>query len=140
VTDFRVVFDTNVLVSALLFRRSAPRKALDIVRLHGLILLSESTRNELDEVLHRSKFDRYVTAEERVAFMRLIIAASRTVAAPEHLDVCRDPKDNQFLEIALAGDAGCIVSGDSDLLILHPYRGISILSPADFLNQHHYDG
>jgi len=48
---------------------------------------------------------------------------------------CRDPKDNKFLELAVAGDANCIVTGDKDLLVLNPFRGIKIISPSDFLIQ-----
>jgi putative PIN family toxin of toxin-antitoxin system len=45
---------------------------------------------------------------------------------------CRDPKDNKFLELAVAGNADCIVTGDKDLLVLNPYRGTKIISPANF--------
>jgi len=48
---------------------------------------------------------------------------------------CRDPKDNKFLELAVAGNAYCIVTGDKDLLVLTPFRGIKIISPGDFLIQ-----
>jgi predicted nucleic acid-binding protein len=48
---------------------------------------------------------------------------------------CRDPKDNKFLELALSGKATHIVSGDEDLLVLHPFRGILILMPQAFLAQ-----
>ena len=52
------------------------------------------------------------------------------------ITVCRDPKDNKFLELAVAGKANCIVTGDKDLLVLHPFRGINIISPADFIIQY----
>ena len=45
---------------------------------------------------------------------------------------CRDPKDNKFLELAVAGNADCIVTGDKDLLVLNPYCGTKIISPANF--------
>jgi len=47
---------------------------------------------------------------------------------------CRDPKDDKFLELAVDGRADAIVTGDGDLLDLHPFRGIAILMPADYLN------
>ena len=47
---------------------------------------------------------------------------------------CRDPKDNQFLELAVNGQADFIVTGDEDLLVLHPFRAIPILTPRDFLH------
>jgi hypothetical protein len=47
--------------------------------------------------------------------------------------VCRDPDDNKLLEIAIAGRADCLVTGDQDLLVLDPFHGIPILTPAKFL-------
>ena len=49
------------------------------------------------------------------------------------MEVCRDPKDDQILELAVSGNADCIVTGDDDLLTLNPFRGIAIITPADFL-------
>ncbi len=46
-----------------------------------------------------------------------------------------DPKDNKFLELALAGNATCIITGDKDLLVLNPFRNIQIISPKEFLEQ-----
>ena len=50
------------------------------------------------------------------------------------INACRDPKDDKFLELAVSANASCIVSGDKDLLILHPFRNILILNAADFIN------
>jgi predicted nucleic acid-binding protein len=47
--------------------------------------------------------------------------------------VCRDPDDDKLLEIAVAGNADCLVTGDQDLLILHPFQGVPIITPAAFL-------
>ena len=49
---------------------------------------------------------------------------------------CRDAKDNKFLELAVSGKADCIVSGDADLLVLNPFRGIPILTPREFLTRY----
>ncbi len=56
----------------------------------------------------------------------------------EQITDCRDPKDNKFLELAINGNATCIITGDKDLLVLHPFRGISILTPRLFLEQNFY--
>ncbi|MCE7922369.1 MAG: putative toxin-antitoxin system toxin component, PIN family [Haliscomenobacteraceae bacterium CHB4] len=56
------------------------------------------------------------------------------VASEEEIQACRDPKDNKYLEAAVAAQADCIISGDPDLLALHPFRNIPVLSPRDFLN------
>lgn len=50
------------------------------------------------------------------------------------INACLDSKDDKFLELAITSHASCIISGDKDLLIMHPFRDISILSPTDFLN------
>jgi putative PIN family toxin of toxin-antitoxin system len=52
-------------------------------------------------------------------------------APKERVTDCRDPKDNKYLELAWAAEAGIIVSGDADLLVWNPWRGIRILSPKD---------
>ena len=52
-----------------------------------------------------------------------------------HVGECRDPSDNKLLELAVSGAAVCIVSGDQDLLVLHPFRGISIVTPRGFLDE-----
>jgi uncharacterized protein len=62
-----------------------------------------------------------------------LIAIATTVQVTTTIQACRDPKDNKVLELAVSGQAVCIVSGDKDLLVLHPFQGISILSPGDFL-------
>jgi putative PIN family toxin of toxin-antitoxin system len=53
----------------------------------------------------------------------------------ETISACRDSKDDKFLEVAINGSASCIVSGDEDLLLLNPFRGVPILTPRDFLNR-----
>jgi putative PIN family toxin of toxin-antitoxin system len=52
----------------------------------------------------------------------------------ESVTDCRDPKDNKFLELAISANASCIITGDNDLLVLHPFRGIPILNAVDFIN------
>lgn len=63
---------------------------------------------------------------------RLLLTAE-LVGITERIAVCRDPTDDKFLELAINGAADVIVSGDADLLVLHPFRGIPILSPAGFI-------
>ena len=58
---------------------------------------------------------------------------SELVDATERVNVCRDPKDDRILELAINGDAAAIVTGDSDLLVLNPFRGVRIVTPAEFL-------
>jgi putative PIN family toxin of toxin-antitoxin system len=131
--DARYVLDANVVVSALLFYESVPGQAFARAQAEGAILISRDLVVELNDVLSREKFDRYVTREEREGFLDALIRESTLVEITESLNVCRDPKDNHVLELALSGKASLIVTGDRDLLALHPFRSILILSPAEFL-------
>lgn len=129
----RVVFDTNILISALLFETSVPAQAFFAALDTGEILLSEMLVNEIDKVLHRKKFKKYISNEQREEFLIALVQSSKLVDVIEIIDVCRDPKDNHVLELAVSGGAQVIVSGDSDLLILNPFESIQIVTPRDFL-------
>ncbi|WP_340097122.1 putative toxin-antitoxin system toxin component, PIN family [Nostoc punctiforme] len=129
----RFVFDTNVLVSAFLFSQSKPRQALDQATVIGVIILSNSVLSELKEVLYRPKFDRYLTKERRQEFLENLTESAQFIDVTEQINECRDPKDNKYLELALSGQAECIVTGDDDLLVLNPWRGIEILTVQEFL-------
>jgi predicted nucleic acid-binding protein len=61
------------------------------------------------------------------------MAAAELISIIEHVKVCRNPTDDKFLELALNGKADVIVTGDSDLLVLDPFQGIPIISPATFV-------
>lgn len=129
----RCVFDTSVLISALLLSDSTPRKALNLALRQGTLLLSFSVLAELDEVLGRRQFRRYVDEETVRAFLAGLIGEAEWVEVEARLAVCRDPRDDKILELAASGEATCVVSGDQDLLVLDPFRGIRILSPQAFL-------
>lgn len=129
----RWVFDTNVLISRLLNPQGAPARAVDRGLDTGVILLSDATFDELTEVLMRRKFDPYLTADERQRALRAVAAVGRRVAIVRRVAVCRDPRDDKFLEVAVNGRATALVSGDADLPALHPYLDVPILAPEGFL-------
>jgi hypothetical protein len=131
--DLRVVFDTNVVVSAMLLPLSVPRRALDRAMGEGRLLLSTATTTELNEVIHRPKFDQYLSEEERIEFLTTLVHEAELVNVVERVTDCRDPRDNKFLELAVSGRATHVVTGDSDLLVLHPFRGVSVVSPSVFV-------
>jgi putative PIN family toxin of toxin-antitoxin system len=96
------------------------------------------TLDELASVLNREKFDRYLDLESRRSFVSLIRRNVHLfdVPAEGRLAVdppCRDPKDNMFLALALVSEADIVVSSDDDLPVLHPWRAIAIMTPAEFL-------
>ena len=133
--EFRTVFDTNVLVSAALLSGSVPKLAVTRAMIVGPILISRETMLELDEVLHRTKFDRLVKLETREDFLEWIIAVAKPVAVTTVVEDCRDPKDNKFLELAVSGRATHLVTGDKDLLVMHPFRGVAVVTPQAFLDE-----
>lgn len=130
----RFVFDTSTVISALLFRDSVPGRALYFALAHGIILISSETIVELTEVINRQKFDKYLADSERADFLKSLLARAELVEVLEDSKICRDPKDDKFLNLASSGKANFIVTGDDDLLILKSYRGIQILNAKDFLD------
>ena len=130
-----IVFDTSTLVSAALRVGSVPHQAFKQAIAQGTVYVSTYTFAELEQVLLRPKFDRYMPRDVRRAFVDLVhgLAVQVPVSALNVASVtpaCRDPKDNPFLALVLACAADVLVSSDADLLVLHPWRGVPILTPA----------
>ena len=131
--NLRVVLDTNVLVSAALSSISPPGRVLEYVVRNESLLTSVSTISELKLVLLRPRFERYLTWEERDEFLAAVVELTESVDVTHSITACRDPEDDKFLELALSGRATHIITGDQDLLDLHPFHGIPILTPGAFL-------
>lgn len=129
----RVVVDTNVLISAALLQRSTSARAFARALEEFQVIQSEETLGELIDVITRSKFARYLDEERRSRFLFVLAQASGLIGVRTRVTECSDPKDNKFLELAVDGNAQLIVSGDSHLLDLHPFRGIAIVSPGELL-------
>jgi putative PIN family toxin of toxin-antitoxin system len=135
----RIVFDTNTLISRLLLPRSIPARAVRLALAEDRVLASDATMIDLAGVLPR-KFDPYVTVDARKEFLRLLGRVVDIVAVLHVVRACRDPKDDKFLELAVNGEAGVIVIGDIDLLALHTFRVVRILTPRDFLAERDVSG
>lgn len=131
----RFVFDTSAIISAALLKRSVSRKAFDKALDEGEFLVSAETIDELNQVLGRVDFRKYVTEDERLEFLAVLLREATFVEVTVHVGECRDPRDNKFLELAVSGDAVCTASGDQDSLVLHPFRGIPIVTPRGFLDE-----
>ena len=95
--------------------------------------MSAALSDELNRILERDRFDRYVSRGQREHFLELLVREAEDIEITESIQIRRDPKDDRILELAANGDAAYIVTGDEDLLVLNPFRGIEILRPADFL-------
>ena len=132
----KVIFDSNVLISATLKKNSSPDLAFRKAKSEGDILCSVDTLKELTEKLFKSKFDKYVSIETRLEFLMEFKDVCEIIKVLRKVNICRDPKDNKYLELAMSGRADCIVSGDKDLLVLHPFKNIPIISASDFLKRY----
>jgi uncharacterized protein len=129
----RVVLDSNVILSAALFKKSAPRQALDKALAIGQILISTPTLAELEDIFNRPKFDKYISKSARTEFLNDLIQIVENVEIIQSIRACRDRKDDKILELAVNGKAEYIITGDRDLLILNPFQNIAIISIQDFL-------
>ncbi|MEO6218917.1 MAG: putative toxin-antitoxin system toxin component, PIN family [Ginsengibacter sp.] len=129
------VFDTNCLVSASILPKSLSRQAFDKAVRLGPIASSQEVFEEYTQVLFRRKFDKYfISNEERLFIINLVATKLRVFSPTEIIEECRDPKDNKFLELAISAKASCIITGDRDLLVLHPFREIPVLNAVDFIS------
>jgi len=137
VAECRLVLDTNTLVSRMLLPRGVAGRAVDKALAAGTLLASEETMAELANVLARPKFDRYAAPAQRQQFLRLLGGVVRVIPIQHRIQVCRDPKDDMLLHVALNGEAQWLITGDQDLRVLAPgflqSHGLRIVSPAEYL-------
>ena len=131
-----VIFDCNVLLECSIFRKRDSRKSLEKAKREDAIIASRKTFEEFRSVMLRSKFDKYLTLESRLEFILEIQTLVRLIPVSHVVTICRDPKDDMYLELALSGKADCIITNDDDLLVLNPFENIAIISPKQFLEQY----
>ena len=125
----KLVLDTNVLIAALVARGTCSDLLEHCVRQH-IVVSSPSLLNELRDVLEKKFSQRAI--DVRAALQ--LFTETFTLVKPHPLDppVCRDRDDDVVLASALAGECAAIITGDQDLLILSPFRGIQVLAPSAF--------
>jgi uncharacterized protein len=127
----RVVFDTNILLSAAIYSDSPSARTYRMAVEFCDLYRSADTFAELSQVLLRSKFDRYFSPDgsTRGDFLDAYESVS-TMIVPTHLATeCIDPKDNKFLSLAVSVQADVLASGDrKHLLPMNPYNGVQILT------------
>jgi putative PIN family toxin of toxin-antitoxin system len=130
-----LIFDTSTLIGAILKPKSLPAEVFyHGARNHRLVASSETLR-EIMEVVQRDKFDRFRSREERVKAVSYYLGLAELIKPTILSTDCRDEKDNKFLSLALSAQADIIVSSDDDLLILHPYEGIRILTVRQYAEE-----
>ena len=132
----RVVIDTGVLVSGLIRPAGTTGQVLQAMRDGKFTALySNETIMEIIDVLGRDKFrlKYHILPDDISALINLIRLRGEVVIPKQRVADCRDPKDDKFLDVALSGDADCLVSRDLDLISMNPYRSILLTTPAEFV-------
>lgn len=133
----QAVVDTNVLLSAALSPSGTPARLVDHLLVVGKLVFSAATFVELETRIWLPKFDRYITLEQRKAFLNDLSSAASWVNVPPVIAskaYSRDADDDKFIHTALAAQVVWLITGDKDLLILAETMlplGVRILSPAD---------
>lgn len=102
-----------------------------------ILLYHPTTLAELARVLESNRIQKrfQTTAADIQTAVELIVRHGELITLTQHFTLCRDPKDDIFLDVAFAGHANVIVSGDNDLLVLHPFGDTRILNPREFLQR-----
>lgn len=130
-----IVIDTNVIISAAILPNSKTARALELAVVHFVIAQNRTTWEELESRIERSKFDPYFGEFGRIAFLSRFSQFTQDFPATENVQISRDADDDKFIALALDSGANMLISGDSDLKDVKAYRGIEILSPAQFLER-----
>lgn len=131
----RVVVDTNTIISGILLPQSVPGQVLQWLAGSATLIFSPATRDELLAVLARKKFDRYVSADARERAAVILVRDAEMVSPRRFVQVCRDPKDDKFLDAAHVGHADYLISGDDDLIDLQTFEGIPIFTARRYLTR-----
>lgn len=129
----RVVFDTNIFISAFIFPGSeAERAVLKIIDGLDILLLSKEILDEFLYILS-TKFSR---DEEEISRVAVILSEiSEWIKPTERINILADHPDNRILECAVSGKADIIVTGDKNFLKLKNYRGIRIISLKEYVKK-----
>lgn len=128
-----IVFDASSIVGAALKQASTPMRAVQVARERDVIALSAAVYDEIREVLSRPKFAKALLPDRQAEILELLSAAAIWAEPQGLVTDCPDPGDNKYLELAVSSGASIIVSSDRHLLDMHPWRGVTILRPAEYL-------
>jgi uncharacterized protein len=129
----RFVFDTNTLISAILKPNGTVMQVVNVALQKGIIVFSAETKSEIVSVIQRDKFNKYRSLADRLNTVETIFSKGMQLdTKTTDLIMCRDFSDVKFLRLAFEAKADCLISGDADLKVLNPFRGIPILSIIEF--------
>lgn len=132
------VVDNNVFISGLLKGKTTRPVIISFTEERFKLISSRELINELLFTLEKAKFDRLIPKEDKIELIALIEEKARIVTTTKGIPLCRDPKDNKFIEAAIEAKAKYIVSVDNDLLEIPPgklsFFNLKVLTPQEFLN------
>jgi uncharacterized protein len=129
----RVVIDTGIWVSALVFK-GTPGRAVEKAAAGYIIAISKEIYDEIVDVLNRPKFANRVGPSSTIKILESILEeGSQWVSLRGDVADCVDPKDNKFLDCALVAGASVILSSDQHLQSMDPYQDMRIVDPQEFL-------
>ena len=130
-----IVIDTNVLISAGLLPQSKTAQVLALAVEHFVIAQNKDTWHELETRIARSKFDRYFGDSGRLRHLAKIAQSIQRFEVSAAVSVSRDKTDDKFIELAIDSGSSILISGDPDLRVVKTFKGVEILSPAQFFER-----
>ena len=131
INPLRIVLDTNIFLSALIFG-GKPRQLIEMLARGQIeVVISEPILTEMRRKVSQ-KFPGFAGELEQMELL-LEQDAELVKLGAITITVCRDPDDNRILETAVLGKCSHIITGDKDLLVLRQYEKILVLKPADFM-------
>ena len=130
-----IVIDTNVLISAGLLPQSKTAQVLALAVEHFVIAQNKDTWHELETRIARPKFDRYFGDSGRLRHLAKIAQSIQCFELSAAVSVSRDKTDDKFIELAIDSGASILISGDPDLRVVKTFKGVEILSPAQFFER-----
>jgi putative PIN family toxin of toxin-antitoxin system len=130
-----IVIDTNVLISAGLLPQSTTAQALAVAVTHFVIAQNQDTWHELETRIARPKFDRYFGEFGRLRHLIQIAQSAALFEVTARASISRDKTDDKFLALAIDAGATWVISGDLDLKEVQSYKGVEVVSPAQFLDR-----
>lgn len=128
-----VVIDASSIVGALLRPGSIPELAILAARQVGVICLSPAVEAEIRSVIMRPRLQAYASPERTAYVLDLVFTDAQRYHPQATIADCRDAKDDKYLDLVLAAKATVLITSDRDLLVLNPWRGVAIVTPAQYI-------
>jgi hypothetical protein len=130
----RIILDTNIWISFLISKNYTEIDNL-ILTSGFTLLFSNESLEEFIEVVNRPKFKKFFSKRDVEKLLSLFDQYAELIVIQSNTHICRDPKDNFLLDLAIDGKADFLITGDKDLLVVGKISGIQIITFQDFLKE-----